>query len=131
MTHHPHHRTNQRPTIIPPINRTPASKRRSRRIALTVAVTLFGEDRQKCAFTIPAFATNLNKHGAAIQLKRDLPIGTAIRVQNNRGTQTSGRVVAQVSAVQGINTYGIEFLEDDKVKNFWGISFPSSASGRL
>ena len=131
MTHHPHHRTDRRPTVIPPINHAPASKRRSKRIALNAAVTLSGEDRQKRAFTMPALATNLNKHGAAIQLKRDLAIGAAIKVQNARGSQASARVVAQVRAAQGVHTYGVEFLEDGSVKNFWGISFPSTASGAL
>ena len=131
MTHHHHHSTDHRTTVVPPTLRAPASKRRSRRIALNAAVTLSGEDRQKCAFTIPALATNLNKHGAAIQLKCDLAIGTAVKVQNTRVSQASVRVVAEVSAVQGVQTYGVEFLEDDSVRNFWGISFPSVASGTL
>jgi hypothetical protein len=38
------------------------------------------------------------------------------------------RVVAQVAGMKGIRTYGIEFLEEnDRVKNFWGITFPSNA----
>jgi len=37
-------------------------------------------------------------------------------------------VVALLPAMQGVATYGIEFVEqDEKGKNFWGISFPSNA----
>ncbi len=76
---------------------------------------------------MPARATNLNRHGAAIQLNRELLVGATVVVKNSRGTQASTRVVAQVSVVQGLFTYGVEFLEDETVKDFWGITFPSQA----
>lgn len=114
---------------IAAINRSQVLKRRSNRIALGAPVTLSGEDRQKCAFTVSARATNLNRHGAVIKLNRELLIGSAIRVQNARGKQASARVVMRVSAVQGIHTYGIELLEDGGVRNFWGIAFPPPAPG--
>ncbi len=39
------------------------------------------------------------------------------------------RVDAQLAGMKGIRTYGIEFLEENhRVKNFWGITFPSNAS---
>ncbi len=41
-------------------------------MALSVRIELSGEDRQKCSFTMPAKANNLNRHGAAIQLNREL-----------------------------------------------------------
>ena len=95
---------------------------------LNASIGLSGEDRLKCSFTMPARATNLNRHGAAVQLSRDLVVGSVILVRNKRGTEVSARVVAQLTASQGVSTYGIEFLEqDDKVSNFWGISFPSNA----
>lgn len=92
---------------------------------LTASVGLSGEDRQKCSFTMTARATNLNRHGAAVQLSRELTVGTIVSVRNKRGTQVSARVVAQLTAMQGVCTYGIEFVEqDDNTNNFWGISFP-------
>jgi hypothetical protein len=107
------------------VNRIQAPKRRSTRIALNARIGLSGEDRLKCAFTMPARASNLNKHGAAIQLNRELSVGSCVVVRNDRGTQASARVVAQVSATaQGVHIYGVEFLEDDDVSDFWGISFP-------
>jgi PilZ domain-containing protein len=109
-------------------NRTPASKRRSSRMALSAPVGLSGEDRHKRSFTASAKATNLNRHGAVVQLGRELAVGSVIIVNNNRGAELSARVVSQLTAVQGVSTYGIEFVEqDDTAKNFWGISFPSNA----
>jgi hypothetical protein len=108
------------------VARSPVSKRRSNRMALTAVVGLSGEDRQKATFNVTAKATNLNRHGAAVQLGRQLPIGCVLTVKNQRGTQVSARVVAHLAAAQGVSTYGIEFVEqDDGGKDFWGISFPS------
>ena len=81
-------------------------KRRSTRLALKVPVRLAGQDRQKCAFTLlPGRATGLNRHGAAIQVGRELLVGSTVSVQHGRGgTETLARVVAQITAVQGIFT---------------------------
>ena len=111
------------------VHRSQIAKRRSSRMALNAPVGVSGDDRQKCAFTMPAKATNLNKHGAAIHLNRELMVGSTVVVRNKNGTQVSARVVAQLAALQGVNTYAIEFAEqDDRVKTFWGITFPSAES---
>ena len=95
---------------------------------LSQSVGMSGEDCLKCAFTMPAKAVNLNRHGAAVQLSRDLVVGSVILVRNKRGIQISARVVAKLTAAQGVSTYGIEFVEEDeKAHNFWGISFPANA----
>jgi hypothetical protein len=47
-------------------------------MALNARITLSGHDRAKCSFTMPARATNLNRHGAAIQLNRELLVGSTI-----------------------------------------------------
>jgi hypothetical protein len=80
---------------------------------------------------MPAKAIGLNKHGAAIQISRDLVVGSVIQLKNQRGIQVSGRVVSQLTATQGISTYGVEFAEEEKASNFWGISFPSNTDERL
>jgi len=96
-------------------------------MSLHAQVGLSGQDRQKAAFTMPARATNLNKHGAAVHLHRELAVGSVIVVQNKRGKQVSARVVSQLATLQGIPTYGIEFVEhDEKAHDFWGISFPTN-----
>ncbi|HSY90067.1 MAG TPA: PilZ domain-containing protein [Candidatus Binatus sp.] len=123
---HPH-RTHHH-TSTAGVARNPVSKRRSNRMALNAVVGLAGEDRQKATFNVSAKATNLNLHGAAVQIDRQLPIGCVLVVKNQRGMQVSARVVALLPALQGVATYGIEFVEqDEKGKNFWGISFPSNA----
>ena len=97
-------------------------------MALNASIGLYGEDRLKCSFTMPARATGLNKHGAAVQLTRDLAVGSVVQLRNKSGGQVSARIVAQLKASQGVSTYAIEFVEQDGgVANFWGISFPSNA----
>jgi hypothetical protein len=117
------------PMATESVHRSQIAKRRSSRMALNAPIGLAGEDRQKSSFTMPAKATNLNKHGAAIQLNRELQVGSTVVVRNKNGTQVSARVVAQLAARQGVPTYAIEFAEqDDTVKTFWGITFPSVES---
>jgi len=112
---------------LPASGRTSALKRRSTRIPLNSSVAVSGEDRSKSTFTIGAKATNLNKHGGAIQITRELVVGTTVLVRNKRGTQISARVVAQIAADQGGLKYGIEFVEEDaRTASFWGITFPSN-----
>ena len=115
-------------TIPTPPSRTSLLKRRSPRITLNSTVSVSGEDRSKCSFTIGAKATNLNKHGGAIQLTRELFVGATVLVRNKRGTQISARVVSQINAEQGLLRYGVEFVEEDtRATSFWGITFPSNA----
>jgi hypothetical protein len=124
---HPH---SHHPTLIAAatMSRSQISKRRSNRMTLHATVGLSGEDRQKCSFTMPARATNLNKHGAAVQLGRELQIGSVVVLRHKNGAQVTARVVAQLAALQGVPTYGVEFVEQgDGAKNFWGITFPSNA----
>jgi hypothetical protein len=112
-----------------PASRSQIAKRRSNRMALHASVGLAGEDRQKCSFTMPAKATKLNKHGAAVQLSRELQVGSVVSVNNKHGTELSARVVAQLAALEGVSTYAIEFVEqDERAETFWGIIFPPSTS---
>lgn len=120
---HTHH---QHPIAGAAADRSAVSRRRSNRMQLQAAIGISGEDRQKATFTITAKATNLNRHGAAVQLNREMAVGSVVKVKNQRGTQLSARIVAQIMALQGISTYAIEFVDQDEAaKNFWGISFPS------
>ena len=76
---------------------------------------------------MPAKASNLNRHGAAVTLQRELLVGSTVAVKNQRGSMLTARVVAQLAAVQGVPTFAIEFLEqDEKARSFWGIFFPSA-----
>jgi len=96
-------------------------------MGLNAAVGLSGQDRHKSSFTADAKAINLNRHGAAVTLQRELLVGSTVAVKNQRGSMVTARVVAQLAAFQGVPTYAIEFLEqDEKARNFWGIFFPSA-----
>jgi hypothetical protein len=131
---HPHpnphpksHRSNLAPNATP--TRSQLGKRRSNRMALHASVGLSGEDRQKCAFTMPAKATKLNRHGAAVQLRRELLVGSFVTVDNKHGAALSARVVSQLAALEGVSTYAIEFVEqDERAEKFWGIIFPPNTS---
>ncbi len=119
-----------RPSLVPTVStsRNQTSKRRSSRMALNASIGLSGEDRQKCPFSTSARATNLNRHGAAVQVDRELLVGSTVVVRNQRGTMVSARVVAQLSALRGVPNYAIEFaVQDDKTNTFWGITFPSNS----
>src|SRR5215467_9567713 len=112
------------------VSRTQLLRRRSARMTLNTPIGITGEDSAKGSFSVSAKATNLNRYGAAVQLSRELLVGTTVLVRNKRGTQISARIVAQISAVQGgLHTYGIEFVEEDtnKLSNFWGIVFPATS----
>lgn len=126
---HNRHKTHNSHVATASFNRTQVSKRRSNRMALNAAVGLSGSDRLKVTFTMPAKCTNLNLHGAAVQLSRDLPVGTVVNLKNQRGAEVSARIVSVISAVQGVSTYGVEFVDlNDKAQQFWGISFPKNAA---
>src|SRR5215469_6757741 len=108
------------------ITRTQIAKRRSSRMALSAPVGLSGEDNQKCAFSMPAKASNLNRYGAAIHVSRQLLVGSIVTVRNTRGTQLSARVIAQLAVSHGVSVYGVEFVASADLSNgFWGITFPS------
>jgi hypothetical protein len=115
--------------VSAPGTRSQISKRRSNRMALHASVGLSGEDRHKSAFTMPAKATKLNKHGAAVQLRRELQVGSVVTVNNKQGTALPARVVAQLAGLEGVSMYAIEFVEQgERAETFWGISFPPNTS---
>lgn len=109
------------------VSRVQLGKRRSGRIALRAEVGLTGHDRQKCSFTVSAKATNLNRHGAVVQLPREMLTGSVVAVRNRNGTELSARIVSLLAARDGVPTYAIEFVDqDERARDFWGISFPSA-----
>src|ERR1700730_6913935 len=109
--------------------RSQVAKRRSNRMTLHASVGLSGEDRQKCPFTMPAKATKLNRHGAAVQIGRELLVGSCVKVNNKQGTELSARVVAQLAGREGGSMYAIEFVEQgERAETFWGILFPPNTS---
>ena len=111
----------------PAVARTQLLRRRSTRITVCTPIGVSGEDYVQGSFSVSAKAINVSKHGAAVQLNRQLFIGTIVLVRNKRGTQISARIVSEIKAIQGgQHTYGIEFAQGD-TNNFWGITFPATA----
>lgn len=99
--------------------------RRSPRIALAITVNVIGHDLERRAFSEEATATNLNLHGAAIHLNRQLIVGSVITISNRCGIESPARVVSQVAVVKGEFIYGIEFILG-RQPNFLGVSFYAS-----
>jgi hypothetical protein len=125
------HPKSHRPGLAPNVTatRSQLGKRRSNRMTLHASVGLSGEDRQKSPFTMAAKATKLNKHGAAVQLRGELLVGSFVTVDNKHGATIAARVVAQLAALEGVSTYAIEFVEhDERAETFWGINFPPNNS---
>jgi len=111
----------------PAVARTQLLRRRSTRITVCTPIGVSGEDYVQGSFSVSAKAINVSNHGAAVQLNRQLFIGTIVLVRNKRGTQISARIVSEIKAIQGgQHTYGIEFAQGD-TNNFWGITFPATA----
>src|SRR5215470_7114258 len=74
-------------SLVVDVNRYQLGKRRSVRMTLKASVGLSGHDHQKCPFTMPARASNLNRYGAAVEVNRELSVGSTIVVRNKFGTQ--------------------------------------------
>lgn len=110
-------------------NRDRPSRRRTRRMALIVPVEIFGKDLSRSSFSALTTATNLNKHGAMVHFNRDLSLDSVLVIKNSRGARTSARVVSQTNATE-VYGYGLESLEVEKAKDFWGINFPASQARR-
>jgi hypothetical protein len=105
-----------------PVN---GGQRRSPRIALPIPINVIGQDLEKRAFSEAATATNLNLHGAAIHLNRQLIVGSVITISNRCGIESPARIVSQVAVVKGEFIYGIEFVQG-RQPNFLGVSFYAS-----
>ena len=103
-----------------PVN---SGQRRSPRIAVLMPISIAGEDSRKCAFSESAAATNLNLHGAAIQLNRQLIVGSVVTLTNRDGVEAPARIVAQAGVAPGAFVYGVEFVLGHQA-DFWGISLP-------
>lgn len=101
------------------------SRRRTRRMALIVPVEISGKDVARFSFSALTTATNLNANGAMLHLNRDLSLDSVLVIKNSRGARTSVRVVSQTNAAE-VYAYGLEFLEAEKAKHFWGINFSCS-----
>ena len=73
-----------------PVN---GGQRRSPRITVLIQIMVEGQDLQKRVFSETATATNLNLHGAAIQLNRQLLVGSVITITNRNGIKHANQLL--------------------------------------
>ncbi len=106
------------------------TRRRTTRVAVPQTVGVSGQDRNGQNFMVGGKATNLNHFGAAIHVPRQLNVGTLLVVRNVQKIEASVKVVSQLTAISGVHSYGVQFVEE--VPGFWGITFPHpDANGKL
>lgn len=96
---------------------------------LVVTVEISGKDVARSSFSAVTTATNLNAHGAMLHLNRDLSLDSVLVIKDAHGVRTSVRVVSQTNVADSY-AYGLEFIEAENAKDFWGIKFPSPQARR-
>lgn len=98
-----------------------ATRRRSQRVLLNLAVTVSSED-PKQPFSEATTTLAVNAHGALITLKSDVKQGQMLFVSTSASDRKQCRVVYVGPTQQGCTQFGIEFSEP--APSFWRITFP-------
>ena len=97
--------------------------RRSRRVALQVAVLVYEPGTENRSVVDDTVAVMVNKHGGMIALGRNVQAGQQLLVINKRTKESKECRVAHIGPTQGEKRWvGIEFTQ--AAPEFWGISFP-------
>jgi hypothetical protein len=112
------------PTASPFLGGPEATRRRSQRVILSLAVTVRTEDGPKDkSFQEETHTLVVNLHGALIALAGKVAKGQKLRV-TNRGTHEEQicRVATLGPTSGGKAQVGVEFLKPSP--DFWHISFP-------
>lgn len=101
-----------------------ATRRRSQRVIITLAVTVRTVERPKDAsFVEETHTLVVNAHGALVVLAGQVRVGQQLLIAN-RATQQEQlcRVASLGPAASGKVQVGLEFLKPSR--DFWHISFP-------
>lgn len=98
-----------------------SSRRRSRRVLLSVPVTVSGE-APAGEFTEKTQTLVVNAHGALITLAAKVIQGQTLLISDSSAAQRSCHVVYVGPTVEGRTQFGVEFNEP--APNFWHITFP-------
>ena len=97
-------------------------------MALKARITMSGDDCTSGAFTLPAKATKLNRHGAAIQLNRELfDWFEHATCYKTLATFNSRPVVTRLAHNVGSYVWSRASRSRGCRKKFWGITFPPLA----
>lgn len=105
-------------------------RRRTLRVAITVPITVHGQDESGDKFRVKAKSESVNKNGALIQLDEPVAVGQMLILVNENSDRTvEGRVVSVRRDRENKSHVGIEFTSPDS--NFWHMSFPLPGSRPL
>lgn len=105
-------------------------RRRTLRVAITVPITVHGQDECGDKFRVKAKSESVNRHGALIQLDEPVAVGQMLILVNENSDRTvEGRVVSVKRDKENKTHVGIEFTSPDS--NFWHMSFPLPGSRPL
>lgn len=100
------------------------------RVAITVPITVHGQDESGDKFRVKAKSESVNRHGALIQLDEPVVVGQMLILVNENSDRTvEGRVVSVKRDRENKSHVGIEFTSPDS--NFWHMSFPLPGSRPL
>ena len=106
-----------------PVKMSPPSVRRSRRIAIEIAILLIGSDMEGKNFSEQTKTLVLSRHGSGVVSQYRLAPEQKIIIRRlDTNKQAEVRVVGLVGSGAVIHTYGLAFLDSNL--NFWGIDFP-------
>lgn len=104
-------------------SRTPASRRRSQRVLMQVAIRVRGTDAPGKAFEEDTETLAISAHGASVLLATRLAKGTVVHMQH-KGTQEEQQChVVTLGQTRGSKTeIGLEFSSPRPT--FWRVTFP-------
>jgi hypothetical protein len=105
-------------------------RRRSERLLLTVPILVEGLDSHGGKFSENARTLLINRHGAWIQLKRPISVGSTLHITTLVGKRSADfRVIGPTRPPSDAGgEWGVECLAENS--NIWGITFPPSPKGQ-
>src|SRR5438094_8519160 len=104
--------------------------RRTRRIALTVPLTIYCKTDSGEKFSAQTHSLSVNRHGALFQLEEIVLVGQTLILMNDHTAQSMEcRVVSIHRARDGKQYIGVEFISPEI--NFWHMQFPIPGSKPL
>jgi hypothetical protein len=100
-----------------------AKKRRSTRVVIEIAVTVFAQDLNGKIFEEKANTVTVSNHGACVVLSADIdPQKPALLVNEKTKAEIQCRVAHRQDIGNGKREVGFEFSEP--LPRVWGIGFP-------
>ncbi len=110
--------TNSSSNHVPPHNR-----RRTQRVLLRLPILVIARGPDQQHVSENAFTSNVNAHGALLQMSMRVELGQKILLRNTETLEEQFvRVIHVTPAAEGKSEVGIEFLKP--APKFWRISFP-------